>query len=139
MQFRTEKRTTSDDERILPLINIVFLLLIFFMLAGKLAATDPIKVDPPHSASEAAVEKRELVVIAGGDGRLAFDGALIEKTGLQAAVREKLDGGSVSEVWLKADGGANTDDIVAVMDILRQAGVEELKLLTIRADDGSGR
>ena len=40
--FRSQPRSgRSEDDRILPLINVVFLLLIFFMLAGKLSASDP--------------------------------------------------------------------------------------------------
>ena len=35
----------GEDERILPLINVVFLLLIFFMLAGRLAVSDPFAAD----------------------------------------------------------------------------------------------
>ena len=128
-------RPKNDDERILPLINVVFLLLIFFMLAGKLAAIDPIQVDPPRSESEGPINQRELVIVVGEDGKLALDGALIEKADLQAAAAEKLAGETPpSQVWLKADGRAESLRVIAVMEILREAGVERLKLLTIPSD-----
>lgn len=129
-------RPKSDDERILPLINVVFLLLIFFMLAGKLSATDPIEISPPHSGSEGAVEARELVIAMGADGQLAFDGTLIEDDALEAAVAGRLTGAPPPQVWLKADSGADSIQVIAVMEILREAGVERLKLLTIPAEDG---
>ena len=44
-------RPRNDEERILPLVNVVLLLLIFFMLAGRLAASDPFEIAPPRSAS----------------------------------------------------------------------------------------
>ncbi len=132
-------RPKSDDERILPLINVVFLLLIFFMLAGKLAATDPIEVDPPRSMSEGAVEARELVIVMAADGRLAFDGLVIDEAALRAAVAERLKGETPLRVWLKADSMAESMDAIAIMEILREAGVERLKLLTVPAgQDGAG-
>ena len=129
-------RPKSDDERILPLINVVFLLLIFFMLAGKLSAIDPIEISPPRSGSEGAIEAREMVIVMGADGQLAFDGTLIEDDALEAAVAGRLIGAPSPQVWLKADSGADSIQVIAVMEILRAAGIERLKLLTIPAEDG---
>ena len=132
-------RPKSDDERILPLINVVFLLLIFFMLTGKLSATDPVEATPPRSASEGRVDARELVVVIAANGDLAFDGKRIDQASLQDAVSDKLAGDEALQVWLKADGGAEAAHVIAVMDILNEAGVERLKLLTIpAAADGAG-
>ncbi|MCG8693196.1 MAG: biopolymer transporter ExbD, partial [Minwuiales bacterium] len=62
MALRRFTSRRSDDDRILPLINVVFLLLIFFMLAGRLSAGDPFRVDPPASVSADPAEQRDLVV-----------------------------------------------------------------------------
>ena len=43
----------SIDDRIMPLINIVFLLLIFFLVAGAIREVEPVEVDPPRSLVEA--------------------------------------------------------------------------------------
>ncbi len=126
-------RPKSDDERILPLINVVFLLLIFFMLAGKLAATDPIKVTPPRSASEGMIDTRELVIVIGANGDLAFDGERIDRAFLEETVAKRLSGNTHLQVWLKADSGTDSVQVITIMEILRKAGVERLKLLTIPA------
>ena len=126
-------RPKSDDERILPLINVVFLLLIFFMLTGKLSAIDPIEVAPPTSASEGAVETRELVVVLGADGQLAFDGVMIDDETLKTALAERMETASSAQVRLKADGAADSTDVIALMETLHEAGVERLKLLTLPA------
>ena len=132
-------RPKSDDERILPLINVVFLLLIFFMFAGKLAATDPITVKPPQSESENPINTRELVIVMSADGRLAFDGELIEEAVLEDAVAGKLDTEPPPRVWLKADSGTESIQAIAIMEILRKAGVKRLKLLTVPPHgDGAG-
>ena len=124
-------RPRSDEERILPLVNVVFLLLIFFMIAGRLAATDPFQVSPPQSASEGQHEAQELLVLVGADGRLALDGEVMDESAFSSAISDRLASNESTRVRLKADGQAQTTQIIAVMELLRDAGVERLKLLTV--------
>lgn len=130
----TTRRPKNDDERILPLVNVVFLLLIFFMIAGRLAASDPFATTPPRSASAGAPEPGALVVLVGADGRLALDGTVMEAAALEAAVAARLAAEAGVRVQLKADGGAEATAVVAVMERLRTAGVERLSLLTVPED-----
>lgn len=124
-------RSRNDEERMLPLVNVVFLLLIFFMIAGKLAASDPFQISPPQSQSDGQPEAQELLVLVGADGRLALDGEVLEKDALSVAISDRLSNNENTHVRLKADGQAQTTQIIAVMELLRDAGVERLKLLTV--------
>ena len=116
----------------LPLINVVFLLLIFFMLAGQLASTDPFPTEPPRSASEGMTQERRMVVHLGADGRLAFNGAIVDEAALRDAVARH---GPSPAVQLKADSRADAPRMVRTMELLRSAGVERVDLLT-RLDGG---
>jgi len=136
------KRARNDDDRILPLINVVFLLLIFFMIAGRLSATDPFTIDPPISASSGEPGERSLLVLVGADGRVALNGQEVAPEALERAVADRLKGGGEADpatpapaplVWLKADERAEAVAVVGVLETLRSAGVERLKLLTIPA------
>ena len=134
MRFRQKThRTTSDDDRILPLINVVFLLLIFFMLAGQLAATDPFAIEPPKSVSEGPNSPRDMVILVSVDGRFALDGIeMTEDTVIAAAGQRLKDSqGKDAALRLKVDGGKAASDIVFLMRRLRKAGFRKLKLLTV--------
>ena len=135
MQFERTRTKADHEERILPLINVVFLLLIFFMLAGRLAASDPFQVEPARSASEGLAERPEMLVLVGADGRLALDGAVTDEVGLKAAVAARMPKGegvaNGVRVRLKADGRTQAVRVVTVMELLREAGVERLNLLTV--------
>ena len=128
-------RPRDEDQRILPLINVVFLLLIFFMLAGRLAASDPFTISPPESVSQTPPHGHEMLVLIGGDGRLAVDGVETDAAGLQAALQARMASGEAPQVHLKADGGAEAAQVIAIMERMRAAGVERLKMLTV---PGSG-
>lgn len=124
-------RPKDDDERVLPLINVVFLLLIFFMVAGQLSATDPFDIEPVRSQGEGTPEMRELQILLGPNGELALDEEKLEQDELEAAVRERLNEDEHLRVRLKADGRVEATRAVAVMERLRSAGVRKIELLTV--------
>lgn len=125
------RRPKNDEERILPLINVVFLLLIFFMLAGRLAASDPFEITPPRSASEGNPNQQDMLVLIDAEGRLALDGEVVSESDLKQTVADRLDNNGRPSVRVKADGRADANGVVAIMETLREAGVTQLELLTV--------
>nr|VFJ51435.1 MAG: outer membrane transport energization protein ExbD [Candidatus Kentron sp. FW]VFJ57632.1 MAG: outer membrane transport energization protein ExbD [Candidatus Kentron sp. FW] len=126
-----ETHTDNSEARILPLINVVFLLLIFFMVAGSLSVTEPFHVEPPQSASGDAGEQDVLRILLGFDGQLALDGEVVDEKTLLALIKERLASEPKPGVQLKADGRIAGNRIVLLTEDLRGAGVEELRLLTL--------
>ncbi len=122
------------DERVLPLVNVVFLLLIFFIIAGQLAATDAFRVEPPESSAGQTADPSELVVLVAADGRLALDGEVVTGRELSERLEEALEGFAAPKVRVKADGRAAATDVVAVMETIRAAGARKIRLLTILED-----
>lgn len=120
-----------SDEPMGPLIDVVFLLLIFFLLVGTVAPPDPIKVDPATSESDDGPVNGELAVLLSADGRLAFEGQELERTALARAVRQRLAEGAQPIVQLKADARLSAQEVIAVLDLLRGVGIDDLVLLTV--------
>lgn len=128
--FRTSRRPVDEDERILPLINVVFLLLVFFMVAGRLTADDPFPLEPPRSASEGPPTEGLLIALGPG-GELALDGAMMGEADLLTAVQGQLARAPQTEIRVKADGGAQAAGLVALLGHLRKAGAETVMLMTV--------
>ena len=127
--MRFESATSkSGEERVLPLINVVFILLIFFLLAGRLSAMDPFRVEAPRSLGGEPIGGHDMVVHVGADGRLAFDGSVLDEAELRAAIAQRVTSGTLR---IKADGQVEARRVIAVMEILREAGIERLELLTL--------
>ena len=128
LQGRGDK---NDDERVLPLINMVFLLLIFFMLAGKLTA-EQMKIEPPLSASQDPSSPQAVTLSMDARGRLFLNARRVPQDNLPLALARHPDVGSVdSPLVLRASAAAEAAKVVAVMGRLREAGIEQLQLLTI--------
>ena len=118
------------DDAVLPLTNVVFLLLIFFMLAGRMAAPSPLGVTPPHSTSRAPADQQGIEISLAADGRVALDDQPIKDDALEKAVRQRLQQRPHTPVRLRADAGLATSRVVQMMNLLRAAGAHRLRLVT---------
>lgn len=131
MQFPRQRHRRNEDEQLLPLTNVMFLLIIFFMLAGQLANPDAYAIRPPRSASEAPAAAGGLLVQINAQGLIALEGEPISPRELQSAVQDYVASHPRGSIRLKAAGQLNASRVIAVMSVLREVGVERLRLLTI--------
>jgi biopolymer transport protein ExbD len=122
------------DDKIIPMINIIFLLLMFFLIAGNISKLVSEEVVPPRSGSAT------VTTAAGTDWILARNGTLIlrgrEMTRQQLASWLAEPGNTPPDrIVLRADAGARSGALIPVMKLLREHGVEKVSLVTIN-DDG---
>lgn len=134
MHFSRQRHRHDEDERILPLTNVVFLLLIFFMLVGHLSNPDAFAIRPPHSASETPANSAGLLVQINADGLIALEGEPVSPAALKSGIRDYLERHPDGMVRIKADGLTDASRVIAVMSVLREAGVERVHLLTVEVE-----
>ncbi|HKK37133.1 MAG TPA: biopolymer transporter ExbD [Paracoccaceae bacterium] len=120
----------DGDASVLPLINVVFLLLVFFMVAGRLSGGDPFEVTPPESGTEGPAATAPMRVLLAADGRLALDGEAMGREALLTAVAARLEAEPEAELRVKADGAAEGVALAALVADLAAAGVREARLVT---------
>lgn len=131
MSLRPAISRKRDDDRVLPLINVVFLLLIFFMLAGRFAETDPFDLEPPKSISEAPDDPGLIIVQFGKKGEVAIEGEVIANEELDQALLERFASGSTKGVRIKAHAAASAQEVIQLLARFSDAGFEDLKLMTV--------
>ena len=125
-------RKREMPENTIPLINVVFLLLIFFMLAGRLSQPEPFGVTPPESASEQRPGEHDSVVYVNADGKVALGRDDVSLADLPAAL-DAARGDAAKPVRLKADAKAEANRVIQVMEKFKAAGVGRVVVLTTPA------
>lgn len=130
----TQPPPRRDQEvALIPLINVVFLLLIFFMIVGTIAPTDALPIDPPVSRQGHAAEPDPVQLLINADGRIALNGEVIPADQLAMALAESLKSAETPEtllnLTLKADGALVMAQLRALLRQLRALGVERVRLL----------
>ena len=133
MQLESRNQEEEPD-RILPLINVVFLLLIFFIMTGALHAVDYFNVNPPSSTSEFRTSLDDTTILVGADGRVAIDNMGVDVVDLQLSVSDKLGKNAGTVFRIKADGRVDAARVVEVMELIEAVGVRRVMLLTLEPD-----
>lgn len=129
MEFEGRRRLSGAID-LVPLINIVFLLLIFFMLTSTLATPDAFDVALPESRQGRAGTSQPIVVLIGGDGTLALNNEPVSLSGLEPGLAAARALSPAAPLLVKADAAATTADVAAVLRRARAAGVERVGLAT---------
>jgi len=130
MQFAKPEKKRQILDPILPLINIVFLLLIFVMMMSRVEGTDGYDVSPPISTSKNPAGQRDRLLVLNKDGRVWLDDVeMNDVTLMQYAQDQKRDHPN-EIVKIKADAEVDAIQLISLMESLRSGGVENLVLLT---------
>lgn len=130
MQFEGRRRS-SGVPNLTPLIDMVFLLLVFFMLTSHFVREESLPVDLPSAESGAPLKDREVLeIVADAQSRLRIHNRIVEPEDLATALREALAGGDVHTVRLRGDRRATLDVTVTVLDAARSAGAEGVDIVT---------
>ena len=133
MEFEGRRRI-KIGLNLVPLINVIFLLLVFFMLAGTLRSPEPFGVKLPESTtsdkSEVEPIYEQAVLVAASDGRLSLNGHDIAWADLPAALEKLFEDVTAPAVTLTIDADANTGDMVDLIGKLRAAGAKLVFLTT---------
>jgi biopolymer transport protein ExbD len=112
-----------------PLIDIVFQLLIFFMLTSTLAVQDRLDVDLPVAESGREQSGGQIEVLITRNGEMAVNNVRVPRDGLAEALRNALAGGAAS-LTVKADAGTRTAEVVHVLREARGAGITNVTIAT---------
>ncbi|GAB4367190.1 MAG: biopolymer transporter ExbD [Deltaproteobacteria bacterium] len=124
------KRTVKPDEEGIPITNLVdvlFLLIVFFMLSTVLSFDRGLGVKLPETREAGRISNRGVSILIDRDGRVFVDGAPVSLDRLGATVLEKRKIAGAN-VILKSDRDTRYQAIAQVMDRLLEAGIDDLSL-----------
>ena len=130
MDFGKHERAKSQLS-IAPLIDVVFLLLVFFMLAGSFirqTAFDLAMGQRSLPSEATAVVTGPLLVRVADNGRITLNGLVLPLDQLGGELLGRSDGDAERKVTLRAGGGVAVQRLVSVMDRITGAGFHNIRL-----------
>ncbi|MFP4379918.1 MAG: ExbD/TolR family protein [Candidatus Sumerlaeia bacterium] len=128
------RETSLDDNSetaidISPLIDCVFILLIFFIVTTTFVEETGVDVDKPQAASAARLEKTSIFIALTDKGEVVYGGKEIGVTGVQPLVKRMLEKEEVP-VIIQADQSANSGLLVRLVDETKLAGAVKVSVAT---------
>lgn len=139
MKFRRQSREELNVN-LTPLIDIVFLLLIFFMVSTTFTRETQLSVDLPEATGFAReeVEKQVEILIDEAGGYRVNGTPLVDNRmrTLQAAVYKVSEGDTTLPLVISADAQVAHEFVVRAMDAAGQMGFSRLSIASIQPSDG---
>jgi biopolymer transport protein ExbD len=121
-----EKREIS----IVPLINVVFLLLIFFLVAGTIGKIEIVPIDPPVAESGKILDEGHVVIVLGKYDEIIIGDQLVTKDQIVPIIRKELKDYPTKVITIKADSTIKSNALIAIMDEVKAAGGQNVSLVT---------
>ena len=129
MEFHKTTRAKHGINMV-PLINIVLLLLIFFMLSTTLVAPEKFMVETPQSENSEEQAEVSLALTILKDGTIYLNSKMISIDILLDTFKRSVEENKNVNLLIKADANTTTKDVIPVLQVARTAGIENVALAT---------
>ena len=137
MAYKPQAGTQMASPNVIPMADIMLVLLIIFMVVTPLLTKD-IPVDlasATNSRDMQDADKDDAIVVAvTRDGRIYLGSTQMTKDEITGSIKDRLSSRLDKTVYVRSDSRAKYGDVVAVVDEIRSAGVDQLGLLTQRLE-----
>ena len=142
MKFQSKRREGAGVD-VTPLIDIIFQLVLFFMVSTTFVSSPGIEVNLPRSSAETLLKEQEDLHIWMTDAGAVFvDKKVVDFEGLERILSQRAVRDPSTLVIIEADTQVEHGRVVGVMDLARRVGLERLAIATEpefeKADGGGG-
>jgi len=141
LRLRQVNKKRESDDRLIPLINVVFLMLIFFLLAGSIRPPEPFDIALPFSRSEQVRPDDALVLMVDPDGRVSVDGSVLaddQPDTLRGELSARWSDDAqpaqpqLRKIEIRADQALPVARLRLILSAVTRAGADEVSLITQR-------
>jgi len=132
MNLRPRQKRSDLLVDLTPMIDVVFLMLIFFMVSTSFTANNSIKLDLPQSKAQAAnKEEKQVVISIKADGQLYVQDERVKDADLRRRILNISKGDPNMRVVIRADADAKHKRLVYALDTIRELGMGKVGIATV--------
>ena len=139
MSVTIKRSSAAANLSLTPLIDVVFLLLIFFLVTSKFDEEErrlPIELPVATSATPMTQKPREMTIDVDREGQYFVNGKAVDVTELEASLRRAVANNPTNQsVVIRADAAVAFQPVVSVMDLCNTTGVADY---TVTTQEGPG-
>ena len=121
---------SEDGINISPLIDIVFILLLFFIVTSVFVQEAGIEIERPESTQAVVLDRESIYIAVSHELKVYYGGSEIGIQGI-VPVLERLNSTQEQPVILQVDGRLSTDFMVKVIDEVKRAGIQTVNVATL--------
>ncbi|MCM8825615.1 MAG: biopolymer transporter ExbD [Candidatus Omnitrophica bacterium] len=135
MKFSKKYEIFKGQTNLAPLIDVVLLILIYFMLTSSFIMQPGIKINLPTAISTDTIEKNEVFISVSAEGIIFLGEKQVSPQELENSLRKLKETSKDIVIVIKGDVNTLHGKIVSVMDIARVAGISKIAIATTPASE----
>lgn len=124
-KFVQEEESSLD---LTPMLDVVFILLIFFIVTASFVKESGIDVNRPQAATAVKKERANIFIAINDNDEIWIDKRRIDERSLHAVIERLKSENPQSSIVIQADKESTNDKLVKVMDAAQQAGIYNIAI-----------
>ncbi|NHH86403.1 biopolymer transporter ExbD [Cobetia sp. MB87] len=128
---RMEAAEDSGEINLTPMLDVVFIMLIFFIVTTSFVKESGVEIQRPEASNATARPDAAVMVAITAEGAVWVDGQPVDAHRVGDAVADLADG---QPVVIQADSRSQTGLLVETMDALRNAGVQDIAVAASKGE-----
>ncbi len=137
MQFAPPRKGNRLIINVTSLIDVMFLLLIFFLVTSTFKHQPAIKLDLPSSTTAEPVLAGPAVIYLTSDGEIYLDDQQLAEAEIVPALRQRLAEGSDDNIVMRSDTHTEFGHVVRLMDMIKESGFSHVSMSARIVEGGS--
>ena len=135
MQFRNQTQEEETTVNLTPLIDVVFLLLIFFMVSTTFDSTSELKIELPEASANNPAKKGKMTIMIDPQGFYYINGKRLQNKSSELLLLELhriIGSNKKTPIVIQSDAKSPVQSLVTAMDIIGQMGLPNLSIATTK-------
>ncbi|MEZ5496709.1 MAG: biopolymer transporter ExbD [Gammaproteobacteria bacterium] len=131
------RRHFHEDEaeiNITPMLDVVFIMLIFFIVTTSFVKETGVSVNRPQASTAQKVEKGNILIAIKDNGQIWINKREVDIRAVRAVVEKMHSENPEGSAVIIADKGSRTGDLVTVMDQIKAAKVEKISIAATKTE-----
>ena len=128
MRRRRDRRKSESEVNLTPMLDVVFIMLIFFIVTASFVKESGIEITRPGAATAVRKERGNILIAITANDQIWMNRRQVDPRALRANIERMHAENPQGSVVIQADKAAKTGLLVQVMDAARSAGVKEVSL-----------
>ncbi len=128
MRRRRDRRKSGSEVNLTPMLDVVFIMLIFFIVTASFVKESGIEISRPGASTAVRKEKGNILIAISANDQIWMNRRQVDPRALRANIERAHAENPQAAVIIQADKEAKTGLLVKVMDAARAAGVKSVSL-----------
>ena len=130
-RYVTQKKTDDTDIDLTPMLDVVFIMLIFFIVTATFVREPGVDIVRPFAVTAEQVENQKLLVAITEKGIVWIDKKALKKNEVFQSIESLRVQNPQGALVIQADSEANAGDIAFVIDAAKRAGITDISLSAV--------